>query len=210
MNIGDHGFRSLYRHFVLIQGDERMAEAAAAFDIPDGYDAYLAYPYVDTNAGMHFRVLAPARFDTGELADALDGDEPLDFRFLLTVNREARVLDPADKNLEPFADAVARLDEEFGGEDIDAVRALPEIDDLRYPAVPDDIIVQLLSSADQPERVWVKTRGLDGAFIKGTLMVEPYGFFGVHKGADIEAVLLNVGTSVVAGCMLDAKRVGSE
>ena len=70
--------------------------------------------------------------------------------------------------------------------DLAKVREMDIIDEWRHADIPDRVLVYLMRDGELPEPCGVLTTGLNGRKIKGRLLRDPRGDFGVRGGDDIE------------------------
>lgn len=70
--------------------------------------------------------------------------------------------------------------------DLAKVCEIDIIDEWRHADIPDRVLVYLMRDGELPEPCWVLTTGLNGRKIKGRLLRDPRGDFGVRGGDDIE------------------------
>ena len=153
------------------------------FGIKPGDNCVLAYGYVDHTAGLSFHVLCSA-CETKEGMLRLGGvndNATLTIRYS-SVKGNVRTLGSLIPN-EAFFNTVKMVNEGYKtNADLEILREYADIDMLRHPAFPDDMLVRFIREGLEGEEIWCRMEGISEHLIVGVLLNEPYGDFGVHEG----------------------------
>lgn len=187
--LGNIGFRRLFHQLVLLKVPDIEGLFVGDLKAPDGFDAVLAYSYIDRMAGFTFDVLAPACFDDESVFDDMALLQEQNRRLMLRrggVSDEALVKIPNDVSVltKTYAEHIAMIHKYYrDNEGVLATRRAEALDHLRSRDFPDDVRV-LLTSKDCPnEEVWVRLMGIEEpGYPYGWLMNEPYSDYALHKG----------------------------
>lgn len=187
--LGNIGFRQLFHQLVLLKVPGIKGLFVEDLKAPDGFDAVLAYPYIDRNAGFTFDVLAPARFDDEGVFDDMALLQEQNRRMMFRrggIPDEALVKTPKDASMltKTYAEHIAMIHKYYrDNEGVLATRRAKALDHLRNRDFPDDVRVLLVGKDCSNEQVWVRLMGIEEpGYPFGWLMNEPYSDYAVHKG----------------------------
>lgn len=200
--IQEFGFRELNHKFFLLLTDELSPAAKAArlmLNARPRDNALLVYGYIDESAGLSFEALCSAQYRAAQNAINLAPANPassLKIRYdsmagtLVSIN-EAMQFPQFRKQVEIISRSYAVSDA------VEATRKIAEIDPLRHPQFPDDVMVYLMKQGYQNEGVWMRLKASQGSVFSGKLLNEPHQDFGCHAGGDIRAQLVKQGNDIL-------------
>ena len=187
--IGETNFRNLYHQIVYIKSTpelkQRFTEDLGRVGTTDGF---LAYGYIDNEAGFSFRVLCSATIENNKL---LRGKFIKQTGIIIRKSEfndcEYIDLSYCDIDTSDFEEYIAMINSCYKckSQQTEEMRSFGFLDDVRNIDFPDDIQIILVKEGLQPEQVWGKcwTFTKDELFAK--LLNEPNQDFGVHNGSVI-------------------------
>lgn len=146
-------------------------------------DGFLAYGYIDEEAGLSFKVLSSANIRNNKLSRGLFNEE---HEFIIRVGGlkgcEYLDLKYCDVNTSDFDEYINEINETYkcSSKQTEEMRNFEFLDSARHPYYPDDIKVVLFSEQLEPEVVWVKCWVFTENKLYGKLLNEPNQDFGVH------------------------------
>lgn len=190
--IGKTNFRELFHRIIYIIPTEAVrSRLENSIPVCCEDDGFLAYGYIDNQAGFSFRILCSANIRNGELVYG-EYDESNGYiirRGLFDscsfIDAEYLGVTEADFN-DRIREYIAVINECYQcREDTVEMRKLSFLDDLRSSDYPDDIRVILYQEGMQPEQVWIKCYTYTDKELFGLLLNEPHQDFGVHNGSII-------------------------
>lgn len=170
--------------------------------IPERGNSFLAFPYIDQNAGITFDVLGICNYEE----DNIDIIAPLKQRIIIRKEALADssfVFPPEDLHLECFDNYIRDTIAIYHGKDLSKLKNLNEvrkctkIDKFRHSDFPDDILVHLVRENNHPhgdikkysfELIWIRTERIKDGFIQGTFLEKPYDTYDI----DYDGNLVNV------------------
>lgn len=187
MTYSEVGFRGIYQNFCVFKINEHNASYIKDFPGSDEADSFLAYGYIDHEAGMTLEVIACALetddgtkyFDTNmECRSIIRIEEVMDDEYRLEMDVQGSIRERYDEK-------IAVLDAYKVNDEIEQSRTIPYLDDSRHDNNIDDVMVYLEKEENNSESCWVRIEGIkDGKFV-GTLLNEPFQEFGYHKGDEL-------------------------
>lgn len=190
-------FRYFDKKYVLIvNANDRawLMVRAAGFQVRPDDNAILTFAYIDHDAGISFSVMAAAKvYPDGRVAIGLSNQNT--GLLLRQDSFEGRFL-PYDEMeyLIPFERRADTIRNNYNyGQGVQEVRDIREIDGIRAPGYPDDLMVHFFKQGVQPEGIWCRVTGTnhENYHIVGKLINEPYANLGVHSGDTVEFILYN-------------------
>lgn len=186
-------FRTFYHRFCFVEGDwaKQVMKGMQEDDFPAGCDVFacpgfLAYVYVDHEAGMTLEVLAFGNVENITKSTLIP--VPAGVSIKARVPDEMQSGDKVYLLSGPFgewyAEKVKMVNQEYGGNDkVENFRRSVLPDPYRHPEFPDDIRVSFVpETPGNIEVCWVRGQSLAGYIGTGILLNEPRGNFGVHRG----------------------------
>lgn len=187
--IADLRFRDVDNRFVIVEGAVSEELVEPGFAVSDVADAVLAYAYIDHEQGLSLLALAPASLETGEVFH--DVSYPIvQGRLVLirwgSLSPEARVAFP--ESTTAFEKHYAEVLDSYRSDHapnkgVEVTRELKQVDALRSPEYPDDVLVILADEGLPPEGVWFRMVGLvEDNMPAGVLLNEPSSDYSVHAG----------------------------
>lgn len=190
MLIKEYGFRALYHQFVIIRLNDRLRSANNLFTEQSANGA-LTFCYVDHQVGVTFELLAATHIgETIRILDDLDSSRREIYRHSAVEECEAWVIDSTKSNVSAYDAKREQINKIYEGDmGITSFRLMENIDHLRAPGFPDDMLAILDKTADKPEAIWVRVSGFEGQFIVGNLLNEPYANVGLHVGDKVYMIL---------------------
>lgn len=190
--IGETDFRELFHKILYIQPTEVVRNHLEKnISICAEDKGFLAYGYIDNEAGFSFRIICSANIDNNSLKH---GELPKKTGYIV---RRGYLNDCSFIAAEQFGLEVQDFDTHVCeyiqvinecykcSEETEEMRKFTFLDPLRSPDYPDDIQVILYNKGMQPEQVWVKCYAYTDKELFGLLLNEPNQDFGVHSGSII-------------------------
>lgn len=190
--IGETDFRELFHKVIYIQTtDDIRKRLGEIIKICAEDDGFLAYGYIDNEAGFSFRIICSANISGGTLNYGDLHEESAYiirrgyFRECYFVAVEMFGITESDFN-ESVREYIQVINESYKcSNDTEKMRELTFLDSLRNPDYPDDIQVFLYQENMQPEIVWVKCYTYTDEELFGLLLNEPNQDFEIHNGSII-------------------------
>lgn len=197
-NIKDLSFRDMDHKFLLVKNLDirtRLIMEKSNFKIRKDDNAMLIYGYVDVEAGLSFELICAAYvYEDGSIAlEPPNNTTTFKFRYdsydwdIVQVNDE--------KLLAPYEERAKDIDKWYKcSDDTMAFRSIVQIDPLRAPGYPDDIIVLFHMDGYRNEGIWCRILrfDLDKGIIKMKMLNEPNAPFGKHFGDEVDVELISV------------------
>ena len=190
--IGEADFRELFHKIVYIQPTEKVRiSLTKSTKICTKNGGFLAYGYIDSQAGFSFRALCSADIRNNTLTY---GEFHTEAGHII---RKGYVNDCSFLGVEQFGLDESDFDEHIReyirainecytcSEGTEKMREFTFLDPLRSPDYPDDIQVILYQEGLHPEQVWVTCYACTDKELFGVLLNEPDQDFGVHTGSII-------------------------
>lgn len=182
------GFRHFYKKFVLLplKYDKRMIFK----DFPgvEQANAYLAYGYVDHQAGFTFEVLCLANSNNNKV-EYYEANDEIDVKIRVeNVENEPIIIEnDYNGNLKnKFSNRIKIIEKYYEtDENILKTREMDFLDPIRHPSYVDDVqVVLYIKNMNKLELVWVRLTGCDEVdkCFYGELIVEPFARCNVHRG----------------------------
>ena len=183
--IREANFREIYKQVIYIKSTSILNEILGEqlmFSNQD--DGFLAYGYIDDNAGFSFKVLCAARIYNDRIIKGY-----YDSRVDVILRRDSindcafMIVDEKDVPLIDFEEHINAINAHYRSEgpNTEEMRQLKYLDSLRHSMYPDDINV-VLSSEKEVEIVWVKCWIKIDNELFGKLINEPINDYGIHCG----------------------------
>lgn len=183
--VSKDSFRDFYHKLVYITCPELTNKFVTIDSNWKKYTGVIAYGYIDEEARLSFRVIAPANHDEkkvyrGEI-----------IRDIMQVIRSGSVkeeqylyLQRTDMDLYPFRKLVEEVNDNYDtrNQKKAEMREMTFLDPLRSPEYPDDVQVILTKDDLNPEMVWVRCEDYDDEVLKGILLNDPYSDFCIRSG----------------------------
>ena len=194
-NLDGINFRTLANQFLLVKNMDEKTKAMienAGFSVRPEDNAMLVYGYIDQEVGLSFELLCAAcACDDGEvLLGPVNHTTAFKFRY---GSFDGEVLPFTDESqLHPFLDRARKIDEAYQApEDVELLRTLKDIDPLRAPGYPDDLLVVFLKEGLQKEGIWCRTEEINRTenYVWMRMLNEPAGSFGKHVGDLVKVIL---------------------
>lgn len=183
------GFRGVNKRFMLLPLDDReMRNVLGDYPRIEEADYYLGYGYIDHEAGVTIEVLALAKVgEEVEIFDANPNHASTKIRIGELTDTPMIIVNDGDGRIRnEFAEILDIIDEGYTQNDmIEESREYDFLDEFRDERYIDDVRVILYKENLKPEEVWVRIEGTKDHTIVGTLIVEPYQDYGVHKGDEV-------------------------
>ncbi len=190
--IGEVSFRNLINQIIYIRSTPKLQESLSkTFDARVEDDGFLAYGYIDSQAGLSFRILCLANINSNILSR---GKFQRDVGYIIRkgqLNESLYLdLDYCDVKTSDFDEYIKIINEGYKSESEQTVemRKFGILDDFRNTDYPDDVQVILYQEGYNPEQVWVKCWEFTENELFGKLLNEPNADYGVHEGDIIKFV----------------------
>lgn len=197
-NIQNMSFRDIDHKFLIVKNIDlrtRVIIEKSDFKIRKDDNAMLVYGYIDKDAGLSFELLCAAYvYDDGSIAlEPPNNTTSFKFRYD-SYNWDVEQLNDR-KLLAPYEERAKDIDKWYKcSDDTMAFRSIEEIDHLRAPGYPDDIIVLFHMDGYRNEGIWCRIHkfDLENRLIKMKMLNEPNAPFGKHHGDQVDVELINV------------------
>lgn len=185
----DVSFRDVYHRVVFVQYPVHKFYDATQKEFPQEADAALCYVYVDTQAGLTFEVLAPARFADGYVYRDFDSRRVLNAAYKIRSGAldeaDALIAMPADEQFyfDEYAEHIDIIHTYYSiSDEYQQLRDDTSIDHLRHKYFPDDVMLRLLIEK-QTEIVWAHLiEAEDDQSTIVELLNDPYADCGLQTG----------------------------
>lgn len=188
-NIGNTNFRELFHQIIYVRSSEKLKKTLGnRFGSITEDDGFLAYGYIDEQAGFSFRPLCPANIRDNILSRGeFVSDVYLIIRRGQLNDCDYIDLDYCDIDVTDFEDEINAINENYKcqNEQTEEMREFTFLDGLRSVEYPDDIQIILYQEGIQPEQVWVKCWAFTEDKLFGKLLNEPNQDYGIHCGSII-------------------------
>lgn len=183
--VKDLGFRGCFGQYVLIKAPLADVVSVTKFDWDSEADAFIAFGYVDNQAGLSFEVLCPAFTDSPIFApDYYPADQGS-----RVIVRSGCVMDLPATILHPealdaiFADKILPIEQTYNEPaELFTTRLIEEIDESRHVEYPDDVQVMVGNQEYGWELMWVRLHAFENSELLGELLNEPNELPNVHRG----------------------------
>lgn len=187
--IGETNFRDLFHKIVYVKSTPELLKGLSDnIEINAEDDGFLAYGYIDEEAGFSFRILCSANISKGGLTrGAFNKDVGVIMRRGQLNEFEYMNLDGSNIETSDFAEYISVINDVYKCENqqTEEIRGFTFLDSFRNSDYPDDIQVILVKDGINPEQVWVRCWAYTDNELFGKLLNEPYNDFGVHNGSII-------------------------
>jgi hypothetical protein len=191
-------FRSLANTFLLLTNPAPhliMTVTEAGCPIREDNNAMLLYGYIDHEAGLTFEFICMAYIYN-------DGRVTLEPRNIETSTKFRYGSFSGDvtpfiniDQLVPYMDISNIIDDGYKvSSQIMEVRKNKDIDELRAPGFPDDLLVIFYKPDEKMERIWCRVEGVDrkNNTVKGKLLNQPWVNYGINIGDIVDIIFYNV------------------
>ena len=203
-------FRELYHQFLLVEDiDEKTRTLIRKSEfkmLPDD-NAMLVFGYIDREAGMSFELLAAAHvYEDGKVSlEPRSETTSCKFRWGSLVGKVSQFTDKS--RLIPYMEWANGIVEWYGcSNDVKEIREMTELDGLRAPGYPDDIVVYFFKKDCRPEGIWCRAESIDRErhLFMMKMLNEPFTPFGKHMGniVPVQTIRMDDG-SIKAFALLD-------
>lgn len=146
----------------------------------------IVYGYIDPVKGICFEILGGGREQNG-MVSVLSALQETSASVTKESVNDCRIIPFAGEKIPAFQKKMETIRAMYAcPRDLAKVREMDIIDEWRHADIPDRVLVYLMRDGELPEPCWVLTTGLNGRKIKGRLLRDPRGDFGVRGGDDIE------------------------
>lgn len=187
--IGETDFRELFHKIVYVQSTEEVRNGLEKhIEICAEDDGFLAYGYIDNEAGFSFRILCSANIRNNVLNR---GEFPKYDGYIIRRGYLSGCsflhIDEYEIDTSDFDEYISEINDCYKcNEQTEEMRNFTFLDPLRHPDYPDDIKVVLYQQGMGLEQVWVKCYAYTDKELFGLLLNEPNQDFGIHYGSIIE------------------------
>ena len=191
-------FRYLYHQFLLVKNLDqktKMVIKHSGFPIRQDDNAMLIYGYIDHDAGISFELMCAAYvFDNGDVALEPPNDTT-SFKFRMNSFQGDIEQFNDTKVIGPFMEKMKMINDGYSvSDDVEDVREIKDLDPMRAPGYPDDIVVTFFMEGYRPEGIWCRVETVDRqkGTIRMTMLNEPNAPFGKHIGDMVDVGLLKL------------------
>ncbi len=190
--IGETGFRELFHKIVYIQPTEEVRNhLAKSIDVCAEDDGFLAYGYIDNQAGFSFRIICSANIKGNTLTYGKFHKESsyiIRRGYFNSCNFvAAEQFGIAESDFDEYVQEYIQFINDCYkcSDEAEEMRKFTFLDPVRSTDYPDDIQVILYQKGMQPEQVWVKCYTYTDKELFGVLLNEPNQDFGIHNSSII-------------------------
>ena len=192
--LNEENWRNITNSVVYIRSPEKLEILkTAGFDVDSRNDGFIAMCFVDHIEGLSFYVIAAAHIrDQNIFISKENKSSSLIFRIqglseCFYLNQEYINVDFL--RWDSYAKEIISSYEADCEEAVE-MRDITELDDFRNPFFPDDIEVLLLGKSFGQKRVYVRAQRYGENCLYGCLLDEPPVETGLHKGDEIDFMLI--------------------
>ena len=189
-------FRNMAGRFLLVKDIDiktKMIIKQSGFRIRQDDNAMLVYGYIDHEAGMSFELLCAACvYDDGDVS-LEPANRTTSFKFRYGSFQGDMVPFTNESQLYPYLDRAQMIRQGYQvSEEIRMIREIQELDPLRAPGYPDDIVVMFMKEGCRNEGIWCRTEGADAEshLLQMQMLNEPADAFGKHIGNVVDVALI--------------------
>lgn len=184
-------FRDLYRTFLFIKCPDMLKGISDTFELSDGDDGVFALGYVDYQAGLTFRVIAPAHFDGDKI---VIGKQKPDVMFMFRADSVQDCtyvsFEPDEMDYVPYYDYIEVAQSyEKDLDEVVEMRQIDVLDQFRHPFFPDDVEIFFVGEKIQPENMWLRLTKIKDKTLYGKLLDEPNQDVGFHVGDEMDFII---------------------
>ena len=158
--IGEASFRELLNEIIYIKCNDKILESLSNFTpVQEDDDGFLAFGYIDDDAGFSFRILCTANIKENQLSLSEYNEKIWSIIRKSEVNEfDYITMAHIDMDFSRFNDHINIIKESYKckGPKTEEMRAFTLFDKNRNIDYPDDIQVILVAEGLEPEGIWVK------------------------------------------------------
>lgn len=188
-------FRAVNRHFFYVRSELLSDAVRSIYRVFADYDGVVGYGAITKERGLVLALMCGAKIESQTIIFGTHFEGAI-----ITISAEVMKgqyvtkLDFLEKD-GTFADRIEQIREELdtGSEEIEKLRTYSGIDKYRHPFYPDHVWAVLDKSGIKPEQVWVSLVDEKEDVLRGTLLNEPQGDFGLHEGDMVEMFWVDCG-----------------
>ena len=194
MDVRAYRVKQLPYHFILFHHIPmaKFFMYKKTFGGRDEDNALLTYCYLDTQAGLSYRVMCCAKlYDDGRVD--YNVPETITTAMIMregTLECPAEIINEGAEGMERFQKEADSIKDNYGylRDRVEIHDDVP-FDEHRHPAYPDDIMVQFFTPDKKRELMWVREQSRQGNSVIGRLIDEPFNpLVGLHNGDSVEVV----------------------
>ena len=192
--LGTEDWRKIYNSIVYVRYSQGLdILKKAGFEVDSRNDGFIGMCFVDHVEGLSFYVIAAAHIRDNNIFLSKENKSSrlilraLGLKDCLYLNQENIDLD-LSRYYSYAQNIIKNYEEPF--EEAVEIRDITELDGFRKPFWPDEIEVLLIGGAGQQERVFVRAERFGENCLFGLLVDEPELFEGIHKGDEIDFMLI--------------------
>ncbi len=192
-------FRKYGNNLLIVSYIDKVTQALiikAGFKMRPDDNSMIVYCYIDHIYGIRFEYIASAKTsENGEIIIGLR-DKELSLKLNLdSFDGKVEAYPGEGKVSKDMIEKIQKLAADIKVSDsIDKSRMISELDELRIPGYPDDVIVCFTKDSQELEDVICRIEDLDkdGKEFKVKILNEPSGSYGKHVGDVIDASLVKM------------------
>ena len=192
--LSEESWRNITNSIVFIRCPEKLdVLKSAGFEVDSRNDGFIALCFVDHNEGLSFYVIAAAHIRNQNIFICKENkSSSLIFRIQALTDCFYLPQDCINMDYSRWDYYVSSIikDCEKNFEEATEIRDLVELDEFRNPFFPDDIEVMLVGKSTMQQRVHVRAEKWGDNCLIGTLLDEPEQTSGLHKGDQIDFMLV--------------------
>lgn len=187
-------WRNIYNSLVYVRCPGKLEVLKkAGFEVDSRNDGFIGMSFISHLEGLCFYVIAAAHIRNENIFVCRENKvsevifKAVDLSSCLYLNQENIDLD-LSRYYSYAQNIIKNYEEPF--EEAVEIRDITELDGFRKPFWPDEIEVLLIGGAGQQERVFVRAERFGDNCLFGHLVDEPELFEGIHKGDEIDFMLI--------------------
>ena len=192
--LGTEDWRNIANSIVYVRYSQGLdILKKAGFEVDSRNDGFIGMCFVDHVEGRSFYVIAAAHIRDNNIFLSKENKSSrlilraLGLKDCLYLNQENIEVD-LSRYYSYAGDIMKEFEEPFG--EAVSIRDITELDDFRKPFSPDEIEVLLIGKAFGQERVMIRAEQYGENCLKGILLDEPQAKAGMHKGDEIDFMLV--------------------
>lgn len=192
--LGDEKWRDICNSIVYVRCPAMLETLAkAGFEVDSRNDGFICVCFIDHMEGMSFYVIAAAHIRNENIFICKE-NKSSQLIIRMQALKECLYLNQNYMNMDFLRwDSYIRSvihDYEEPYEEAVEIRDIMELDEFRNPVSPDEIEVLLIGKETGQERVMVRAEKYGDNCLKGILLNEPESAIGIHKGDEIDFMLV--------------------
>lgn len=182
----DVNFREIERQFVYVRAPELLKTYEDLYQISKNDDGFFGLGYVDHEAGLTVRIIAPAHIEANQLVVGGDNKEVMSLLRVEAIEEDSFCpIDIEEIDLGLYGVYAEQAMSYYEGcEGAVEVRGIEILDQFRHPYYPDDVEIHFIGEKIETENMWLRLTRVEDKTFYGTLLDEPVQKLGIHIGEE--------------------------